>query len=70
MHSTIEQVEILKGPASVLFGQGSPGGIVDVVSKTPRAGTASEIEFEYGNFDRIQVAADLSGSTGGRYGRR
>ena len=59
---TIEQVEILKGPASVLFGQGSPGGIVNVVSKTPRAGTASEIEFEYGNFDRIQVAADLNGS--------
>ena len=33
---TIEQVEVLKGPASVLYGQGSPGGIVNYVSKTPR----------------------------------
>ena len=32
---TIEQVEVLRGPASVLYGQGSPGGIVNVVSKTP-----------------------------------
>ncbi|MBL4672148.1 MAG: TonB-dependent receptor plug domain-containing protein, partial [Arenicella sp.] len=28
---TLEQVEILKGPVSVLFGQGSPGGIVNLV---------------------------------------
>ncbi|MEX2496021.1 MAG: TonB-dependent siderophore receptor [Woeseia sp.] len=61
---TIEQVEILKGPASVLFGQGSPGGIVNVVSKTPRLNAQSEVELEYGNFDRIQVAADLNGSFG------
>jgi iron complex outermembrane receptor protein len=59
---TIEQVEILKGPASVLFGQGSPGGIVNVVSKTPRADAASEFEFEYGNFDRMQIAADINGA--------
>ena len=30
---TLEQVEILKGPASVLYGQGSPGGIVNVVGR-------------------------------------
>jgi iron complex outermembrane receptor protein len=66
---TIEQVEILKGPASVLFGQGSPGGIVNVVSKTPRAGTPSEFGFEYGNFDRMQIAADINGTidSGGRW---
>lgn len=62
---TIEQVEILKGPASVLYGQGSPGGIVNVVSKTPRAGAASEFGLEYGNFDRVQVAADINGSIDG-----
>ena len=62
---TIEQVEILKGPASVLFGQGSPGGVVNVVSKTPRAGSSSEFEFEYGNFERMQVAADINGAIDG-----
>lgn len=61
---TIEQVEILKGPASVLYGQGSPGGIVNVVSKTPRRDLHSEVEVEYGNYDRKQVAADVGGTLG------
>lgn len=61
---TIEQVEILKGPASVLYGQGSPGGIVNVVSKTPRIGQPNEFAFEYGNFQRMQAAADLNGTFG------
>lgn len=59
---TIEQVEILKGPASVLYGQGSPGGLVNVVSKLPSAEAASEVAVEYGNYDRMQVAADLTGA--------
>ena len=62
---TIEQVEILKGPASVLYGQGSPGGIVNVVSKTPRIDAPSEFGIEYGNFDRMQIAADISGAIDG-----
>jgi iron complex outermembrane receptor protein len=31
----IERIEVLKGPASVLFGQGSPGGIINLVTKEP-----------------------------------
>ena len=58
---TIQQVEILKGPASVLYGQGSPGGLVNVVSKRPQAETLRELVMEYGNFDRRQLAADFSG---------
>lgn len=61
---TIEQVEILKGPASVLYGQGSPGGIVNVVSKTPRRRLGNEFEMEYGNYDRKQIAADIGGELG------
>ena len=61
---TIEQVEILKGPASVLYGQGSPGGIVNVVSKTPRRDLHSEVEVDYGNYDRKQLAADVGGALG------
>lgn len=58
---TIEQVEVLKGPASVLYGQGSPGGIVNVVSKTPRSEPFRELVVEGGSFDRRQVAADMTG---------
>ncbi|MBQ4830167.1 TonB-dependent siderophore receptor [Alteromonas sp. MMG017] len=57
---TMEQVELLKGPASVLYGQGSPGGIVNYVSKTPTLGKGSEIVGSYGSFDRAQVSVDLN----------
>ena len=55
---TLEQVEILRGPASVLYGQGSPGGIVNVVSKRPSADSAHEIVAEFGTFDHTQLAVD------------
>lgn len=58
---TLEQVEILKGPASVLYGQGSPGGIVNVVSKLPSVDAQNEIVVSFGSFDYKQVAADLNG---------
>lgn len=57
---TLEQVEVLKGPASVLYGQGSPGGILNTVSK--RAGPDNldrEIVVDYGTNDRKQIATDL-----------
>jgi len=57
---TIEQVELLKGPASVLYGQGSPGGIVNYVSKTPALGKGSEIVASYGTFDRKQLGVDIN----------
>ncbi|WP_116368856.1 TonB-dependent siderophore receptor [Parahaliea mediterranea] len=59
---TLEQVEILKGPASVLYGKGSPGGLVNVVSKRPQAEAAHEIVADYGTFDRAQLAFDSTGA--------
>lgn len=58
---TLEQVELLKGPASVLYGQGSPGGLVNAVSKTPKASPHSEIVTEAGTFDRRQLSVDSTG---------
>ncbi len=59
---TLEQVEILKGPAAVLYGQGSPGGLVNVVSKLPQAEPLREVVAEIGSFDRQQIAADVTGA--------
>jgi iron complex outermembrane recepter protein len=59
---TMEQVELLKGPASVLYGQGSPGGLMNYVSKTPVAGKGSEVVLQYGSFDRKQANLDVNAS--------
>jgi len=61
---TLEQVEVLKGPVSVLYGQGTPGGIVNYVSKTPKADAATEIVAELGNSNRKQLAVDSTGKLG------
>ncbi|MEM9256596.1 MAG: TonB-dependent siderophore receptor [Pseudomonadota bacterium] len=58
---TVEQVEILKGPTSVLFGKGSPGGLVNAISKRPRDEYRHEIVAEYGNYDRQQIGVDSTG---------
>lgn len=57
---TLEQVEVLKGPASVLYGQGTPGGIISTVSKKAgRDNLDDEISFTFGSNDRAQVSADF-----------
>lgn len=57
---TLEQVEVLKGPASVLYGSGAPGGILNVVTKRPHGVTEGEVRLEYGSFDRKQIATDIN----------
>ncbi|MFW5926763.1 MAG: TonB-dependent siderophore receptor, partial [Wenzhouxiangella sp.] len=59
---SIEQVEVLKGPASVLYGQGSPGGLVNVVTKRPRADLSPEVVFQAGTDNYLQVATDFGGA--------
>lgn len=56
----LEQVEVLKGPASVLYGKGTPGGIVNAVSKLAGPDTGSEVVFDIGTNDRYQAAGDFS----------
>lgn len=56
-----ERLEIMRGPASVLYGQNTPGGMVNVVSKRPRAEPLHEIQVQLGDQSRRQVAADFTG---------
>jgi iron complex outermembrane receptor protein len=57
----MERVEVLRGPASVLYGQAPVGGIVNSVSKRPQTQQGGEITVEYGTFDFKQVKFDMTG---------
>lgn len=57
----IERVEVLKGPAAVLYGRGSSGGIVNRISKRPQKGLPSTVSAEVGSNDRYRLQADLNG---------
>lgn len=58
---TVEQVEVLRGPASVLFGAGEPGGIINVVTRQPLDEPYYNAAFEAGNYGLYQPSIDLSG---------
>lgn len=57
----LESIEVLKGPSSVLYGQGELGGIVNSVSKLPKAEQQGEIWGQYGSHNRKQIAFDVTG---------
>ncbi len=56
-----ERLEIMRGPASVLYGQNPPGGLINYVSKRPTAEPFHEVEASAGTFDRFEGKFDLSG---------
>lgn len=58
----LERIELLHGPASVMFGQNAPGGLINVVSKKPTTTTLRELQLQAGSFDRKQVAGDFGGA--------
>ncbi len=61
----LERLDVLKGPSSVLFGQSTPGGLINATSKRPTEAPYREVQVEYGSFGRKQVAADFGGPVSG-----
>lgn len=57
----IERVEVLKGPAGMLYGPGSPGGTINYVTKTPEDVFSAEITGVLGNYDRRGVSGEATG---------
>lgn len=58
---TVEQIEVLRGPASVLFGAGEPGGVINVITRQPLDEPYYRAAFEAGSFGFYQPSIDLSG---------
>ncbi|QNL49872.1 TonB-dependent siderophore receptor [Olivibacter sp. SDN3] len=58
----IEQVEVLRGPASALFSEGAPGGIINFTTKKPKAEEQFEFTASYGSWNMMRLAADATGS--------
>lgn len=58
--SNVERLEVFSGPASILGGQISPGGIVNIVTKQPLPSPFYELSASYGSFNTIEGALDFS----------
>lgn len=62
--TNVERFEILKGPASVLFGQGDLGGTVNVITKVPLNDPSYKFDFQAGQFGLYRPSIDITGPLG------
>lgn len=58
----LERLELVRGASSVLYGQLSPGGLVNAVSKRPSPQPLHELGLEVGSHGRRQASADFGGA--------
>lgn len=56
----LESVEVLKGPASILYGEAPPGGVINAISKRPTATPQGQVDLQLGSRDHRQVGVDVS----------
>lgn len=59
--ANLERIEVLKGPASILYGEIQPGGLINLVSKKPLAEPFYEAELQVGNRSFVRPRFDISG---------
>lgn len=59
--TNIARVEVLKGPSSFLYGQVAPGGIVNVITKSPQPRLGARAELAAGSYGQYRAELDLGG---------
>lgn len=58
--SNVERIDVLKGPASSLYGRGDPGGTLNIVSKRPLEDRFARIDLSAGRWDRYRSSLDVN----------
>jgi len=57
----VERVEVLKGPAAILYGRLQPGGLINVVTKRPQSQAGYYLEQQFGSFDTYRTTLGATG---------
>ncbi|AGZ35801.1 TonB-dependent siderophore receptor [Pseudomonas sp. SWI6] len=67
----VERIDVIRGPASVLYGEGATGAVVNVIPKKPFSGQVqNHLRLGYGAWDRQQLGLDSGGSISERLSYR
>ena len=59
--ANVEKVEVVKGPASVMYGQAEPGGAVNIVTKVPQDTPSYSLQQQFGSYSFYRTALDATG---------
>ena len=60
--SNLEQIEVLKGAGSLLYGRSEPGGVINLVTKRPQATSYNSIQQQFGSYGLYRTTADSTGA--------
>ena len=67
----VERIDVIRGPASVLYGEGATGAVINVIPKKPVTGDIhNHLRLGYGSWDRQQLGLDSGGSLSERLSYR
>ncbi|GJE27219.1 Metal-pseudopaline receptor CntO [Methylobacterium organophilum] len=58
----VERIEVLKGPASVLYGRGDPGGLINIVTRRPTFAPSADLTLQGGSFGFRRLQGSVSGA--------
>ena len=64
LSSSVERIEVLRGPNSVPWGSQAIGGVVNIITATPTEGVQARANAEYGYADSVFASAGVSGAKG------
>lgn len=59
--NNVEEIEVLKGPSSILYGSGALGGVINVIRKQPQGQRSYDLFYRGGRFNRQQVGGSATG---------
>ncbi len=61
----LERIEVLKGPAAIMYGRIEPGGMINRVSKTPQAEQMTRVQQQFGSDNLLRTTVDSTGTLSG-----
>ncbi|MEQ1635722.1 MAG: TonB-dependent receptor [Methylococcales bacterium] len=59
--TNIQSIEVLKGPASILYGRAQPGGLINITTKKPLDTPYYSLEQQFGSYDWYRTQWDATG---------
>jgi catecholate siderophore receptor len=60
----VAHIDVLQGPAALLFGRGGAGGLINLVTKTPERRPIREFEIEAGSWEHLRGTTDIGSAIG------
>ena len=60
----VDRIEVIKGPAANIYGMTTPAGMINIITKRPKARPEQSLAFAYGDYDTRRVDLNVAGPAG------